>query len=223
LIGKVLHGDRVIACEDDSPLERVAELADVSRPRVLVDGMSRSWRQLHPVTPVMERKRRHELVRQGWQVFPTLAQRREPERDHVQAIEEIFTKAAGADLALQIVARGRDDPRTHGDGISPADPLDAALLEKPEQRRLQLRRQLVDVVEQGCAALGSLQQPRRVPPRARERPADVAEQLALETMISEHRTGDGDEGTTAAWAPPMDSDCHHVFADAALPCHKYRD
>src|SRR5439155_3152636 len=113
--------------------------------------------------------------------------------------------------------RGRDDARAHGDRLRPADPLEPAFLEKAEELRLQLWRQVADFVEEGRAALGCLETSGLVAPRARECSADVPEELAFQQMLGERRTGDGHEWMARAWAPAMDRRRHDVLADAALP------
>ena len=49
-----------------------------------------------------------------------LSQRWNVEREHVKPIEEVRTKAASADVLLQISIRGRDDPNINSSGLAAA-------------------------------------------------------------------------------------------------------
>ena len=108
-----------------------------------------------------------------------LAQRRDPEPDHAQPIEEVFTELALSDQGVDgNVGRG-DDPDVGRHRLGFAQRLDVSRFEKPEQLRLNAPVQLADLVQQEGAPCGAADHSRSVLARVRERPSAVAEQLAV--------------------------------------------
>ena len=81
-----------------------------------------------------------------------LAQRRHVHADDAQPVKQILAELALADAALEIGVRRRDDADV--DALRPgvADRQDLALLEKPEQLRLDVERQIADFVQEQRAA-----------------------------------------------------------------------
>ena len=94
------------------------------------------------------------------------------------------------DLLLQIAIRRGDDADVDANVRRAADPLEALLLEEPQQLGLQPRRHLADLVEEDRSAVGHLEQSFLLHARVRERAALVAEQLALEQLLRESRARD---------------------------------
>ena len=90
------------------------------------------------------------------------------------------------DQLLEVAVRRGDDPHVDPDRLRAADALELLLLEHAQELRLQVERQVADLVQEERAAVGQLEAPD--PPRdgAGERAPLVAEQLALE-----QRRGDG--------------------------------
>ena len=161
-------------------LDRVLQLADVARPGVLQQRLHRLGVDLGDRRGAHRRELFEEVHRQQRDVLGPVAERRQVDPDHVQAVEEVGAEPAHLDLVLQpLVARG-DDPDVDLDRLGPADPLERARLEHAEQLRLHRRRDVADLVEEQGAAVGELEPPFLAPIGAGERAPLVAEQLALE-------------------------------------------
>ena len=64
-----------------------------------------------------------------------------------QPVVEVVAEAAPADVALQIAQRHRDDAHAHRDLARAPDPPQPPGLEHAQQLRLQVERQLPDLVE----------------------------------------------------------------------------
>src|SRR5262249_60340009 len=156
------------------------------------------------------------------QVLEAVTQRGQPERDHVQAEEEVLAEAPGTSLRLQVPVGGRDDAGVHLERFSATHPLEAALLEEAQQLRLQLGRQLADLVEEQAAAPRGLQAAGPVLPGAGERTAHVPEELALQQVLRERGARDGDERAAATRAPAVDSAGEDVLAGPALARQQQR-
>src|SRR5690606_18742752 len=83
-----------------------------------------------------------EVIDEEGDVLGALAQRRQPDLDHVQSIEEVFTEAALADHALELAVGGGDDADIDGQLAGAADGADELLLQDPQEAGLHLLRHL---------------------------------------------------------------------------------
>jgi len=138
---------------------------------------------------------------------------------------QVGPEPALLDQAHQLDRRGRDHAHVDLDVLGPADRSDLPGLEDPEQRGLERERHLGDLVEQQGPAVRRPEQPRVVGHGARERPADVPEQIAREQRLGERAAVDPDERSGAA-AALVDQARHDLLAgpglardhDAVLAC-----
>ncbi len=99
------------------------------------------------------------------------------DRQHIQAIVEIFPQPAGGDGCLQGDVGGRDDTHIRLDRLASADPQDLSLLQETEQQHLQIGRHVSDLVEKQGAVLGVFDMPALCRSRTGEGPFFVTEQL----------------------------------------------
>ena len=113
-------------------------------------------------------------------VAAPFAQRRQRDRKHVQAVVEIAPEAPAPHLLGQIAVGRRDDADVDVDRARTAEAFDLPFLEHAQQPRLQLERQLADLVEEDRAAVRQLEPADLAGVRAGEGAALVAEQLALD-------------------------------------------
>ena len=90
-------------------------------------------------------------------VGAALAQRRQPDRRDVEAIEQILAEHALADQLRQVAVRRRDDADIGADRRAAADRGVFALLQHAQQPGLRLERHVADLVEKQRAALGLLE------------------------------------------------------------------
>ena len=98
-----------------------------------------------------------EVLHQQRDVVAPLAQRRQLHRNHVEPVEQILAERAVRDHPVEIgVGRG-DDPHVDLDGVRVADPLELALLQHPQQLRLQRRAHRPDLVEEERALVRLLE------------------------------------------------------------------
>ena len=94
---------------DSQPFDNIVELADVSRPVVVVkDG--KGCRVDSPnTTPALLFGSFQENQENRLDVFEPFAQRRNPELVHIQPIVEIEAETTGLDVGQQILIGGGDD------------------------------------------------------------------------------------------------------------------
>src|SRR5262249_9313336 len=155
-------------------------LADVARPVPVLQHLERVRRDLRNWTPHPLRQPVGEVPGEYRDVVLSLAQRRNADREDVQAIEEIAPERSLLDHGPQLPAGGGDDPDIGVPRPRAAEPFELALLQHPQQLRLNLERQIADLVEEQRAAVGELEASDLAGVGAGERALVVAEQLALE-------------------------------------------
>src|SRR5262249_5763255 len=108
------------------------------------------------------------------------------------------------------------------DRLGPSETLELLLLEHAQQLRLQLERDLANLVEEQRPAVRHLEAPDLLRDGARECAALVAEELAFEESCRNGRAVDLHEGTLAALAALVDGACHELLARAGLAEDEYR-
>ena len=130
-------------------------------------------------------------------VLAALAQRRQVDRDDVEAVEEVLAHRPLRHRRLEVAVGGGDEPHVGLDVLRVADAPDLALLDGPQELDLQQRRDLGDLVEEQRAAVGRGEEAHLVGDRAGERSLHVAEQLGLHQALGDRPAVDGDERLVA--------------------------
>src|SRR5262245_3503766 len=110
----------------------------------------------------------HEMSEQLGNVVPTIAQRRQHDREHTKTIKQIEPEAAFGDFPLQIAVGGRDHPDVDAARDIVAHALELAFLQHAQQLRLEIERDLSDLVEKQRTAIGELKAADAVADRAGE-------------------------------------------------------
>ena len=98
-----------------------------------------------------------EVVDEEGNVIEPFAQRRDANREDVQAIEEVGTERAAFHEILEILVRGGN--HAHVDCVRTAtapQPFDLVFLQRAQQLGLQFERQITNLVEEQRAAVGGL-------------------------------------------------------------------
>src|SRR5262245_21995442 len=95
----------------------------------------------------------------GGHILPALAKSRQHNRKHIQSIEQIPPELTGAHVFHQVAIGGGDDSDVDPRRPWTAKPIDLPFLKHTQQLRLQLERQLADLVEENRPAVGDLKAP----------------------------------------------------------------
>ena len=133
------------------------------------------------------------MVREQAHVPRPLAEGRQRDRDHVDAVEEIVTKLALPDELGRVAIRRGHETDVHVEELGSPDATDLPFLEGPEELGLERLGQLPDLVEKEGAPVRDLDHPGLGPIRTGERAALVTEQLGLEQRIGQCGAVDGNE------------------------------
>src|SRR5262249_61891438 len=99
---------------------------------------------------------------------------------HVEAIEQVGPELLLLDERREVPVGGRDQPRVGAKRAPAAQPLELALLEHPQELRLELEGNLAHFVQEARYAVGQLEAAVALRDGAGERAFLVAEQLAFQ-------------------------------------------
>src|SRR5690242_20661366 len=179
---EVLREQHLAVGKDQGALDHVPQLADVAWPMPRREALDDSW--IDPLHALLELavEELAKMVGQQRNRACDLAQRRERARHDADPVVEILAELPRAHVRLEIPVRRRDEAEVDLDLLRAADATEAARLEHVQELRLELRRQLADLVEKECPAVRDLDQSALALARIRERAALIAEQLCLQQM-----------------------------------------
>ena len=113
--------------------------------------------------------------------------------DDVQPVVEVLAERALRDHLREIAMARCDHASVERERLAIADAFERALLQDAQELRLQLERNLADLVEEQRALAGELESAGAIADRAGERSFDMAEQLALEQGRCERGAANRDE------------------------------
>src|SRR5881409_3350867 len=136
--------------------------------------------------------------------------------EDVQAVVEVFAEALLLDQPSEVAVRRGDQADVDLDRPGAADTLELLLLEDPEELRLELERDLADLVEEERAAMGHLEASDLLGDGPGERAALVAKELALQETRRDGGAIDLDEGSLTAAASVVDSAGDQFLPGAGL-------
>src|SRR5215471_446205 len=155
--------------------------------------ISRARRQREPPYASGPSDVLEETLGQEHDITVSIAERRNANVEHVDAVIEIRAKRALLDRLVQIAIGSDDHANVGADDARAAETLELALLQDAQQLGLGRQRQLGDLVEEQHATSGQLDLPRLRLLCARESPALESEELRLDQLIRQRRAVDGDE------------------------------
>ena len=181
---------------------------------------ARRERQIAP--PLPPREEAQVMAGQRQDVFAPLAQRRQGQRDDVQAKEQVFAEPAGAHLVLQRAVGGGDHAHVGPAFLGFAQPLVGAVVEEAQQPGLGVGGQIAPPRrETACRPRPPRPCRPRRPTAPGERPLAMAEQRAAHQVARQHRAVDGDEGPAGPAALRCEPPRQHVLAGAALAAQQH--
>src|SRR5207253_6902046 len=128
----------------------------------------------------------------------------------------VGAKLSRLDQLLQRPVRGGDDPDVAPDRLRAADPLELLLLEHAKQLRLEVQRQVADLVEEEGAAVRELEAADPARDGTGEGAALVAEELALQQAGGDGGAVELDERASAPGAQRVDQAADQLLARARL-------
>ena len=162
--------------------------------------------------------RGEEVLREQGDVLRPVAQRGHLDRDHAEAVIQVFPQRARFDGLLGVTVGGGDEAHVHYRVVRfAAHPAHHAVLNNAQQLRLDRLRHLDQLVQEQRAAVRRLEQAGLVSHRPGERALAVAEHLRFEQPLGEGGAVDRHERPAGAPTVMVDELRDHLLAAAAFP------
>src|SRR5262245_37892137 len=99
--------------EQHGALDRIAKLADIARPLILLEQRRRSWREAADVAFELSIEHVDVIGGQERDIAPPLAEWRQCNRHDLKAVKQVLTKLAVRHLLFEVAVRGGDDADVH--------------------------------------------------------------------------------------------------------------
>src|SRR6266849_4356502 len=135
----------------------MVQLAHVSGPSILMEGLERGWIERGNVLAVALRVAVKEMVRKKIDVIAAVAQRRQVNLDGVQAEEEVLTKPAGSRLRVDVCVGRCQNPHVHAACGRGANALEVPSFQNAQKFRLQVQRDVGNFVQEQRAAVSEFE------------------------------------------------------------------
>ena len=128
------------------PLDRVLQLPDVPGPGMTAQSVQRRVGDPHRRPAHGLREAAQEVLGQRRDVFGTLAQRRDRDREHVQAPVEVLPELPLPHQGLEVTVRGGHHPEVHRHWRGPSQPRHHLVFQHAQQLHLHLGADLAHLV-----------------------------------------------------------------------------
>src|SRR4029450_8602684 len=179
--------------ENRGPLQDVAKLSNVPGPVVLEKRLSCLARQTSGGPPERRANLLQGYIAQRHDIRGTFAQRRNPDVEDAEAVEQVLAKLAALDGFPQVAVGRGDHPDVRLEKARPPQPLELALLQDAQELGLCGQTHPPALVEEQHAAGSEFHLPGLCLLRAGERAALVSKQLRLEQLLRQRRAVQGHE------------------------------
>jgi len=201
---------------DSQTLHQIFQLADVARPVVPLQKGQQPGTE-GEVLLILPAEAGQELVGQGEDILPPLAQRRNVNADDIEPVEEVRAEEAPLDGLLQIPVGGHQQAEVQLDALVAGEALNGFLLNELEELGLDVGGELADFVQEEGAVVGQLD---LADLAGAGGPGEgallIAEELRLDEVFVEHGAVDLDEGPLGPAAHGVNGLGHGAFPHAGL-------
>ena len=120
---------------------------------------------------------------QNRHLFPPVSQRWNMNPYYVQAVKQILSEATVINRSFQIRVGRRQHAHVYPHRLGLADRLDLRLLEKAHELRMNLEREIADLIEKERSAIGGPYDPGVIRGRSGKRASAVPEELTIDDLF----------------------------------------
>src|SRR5450830_213959 len=180
---KVVGVENAAVTHEDGPLDAVLQLANVPRPVIAHEDVDRRRRDTPHVLAMPRRVLLDEVVRQEGDVGAPVAQGRQEDREHVEAVEKILAEAPLRHRGFEVPVRRGHEADVDRNRMKAAEPFELPLLQDAQELHLGRDGQISHLVQKERPLVGELEAPFLLGPRVRESARLVAEELGLDQAL----------------------------------------
>ena len=206
--------------QQHSAFDQVFQFANVSWPRVgnqSVHGVGGNVqnRFVHAAAEFL-----NEVTHKQRNIFATIAQCRNLNRENVQTIVKVAAKRAVRHQPTQIGVRRCNDANIHANRPRRAQPFELLLLQHAQQLRLQLQGNVAYLVQKNCPFVGQFETPDFLADRSGKRAPFVAEKFAFQQAGRNRRAIHFYKGSFAPRAQIMNRPCDQFLSGPGFAQHQ---
>ena len=217
---KVMRLDAGLRANNDQPLDKISQFADISRPGIANKNFGSGIAELTQFLSVGGTEFPQEIPGQRGDVLLAVAQSRHVKGNHVQAVEKILAKCSARNFLLQVFVRCGDDAHVDAQGFVGAHALEALFLKHAQNFRLRAQAHVADFIEKERTAVGFLKFADFVFCRTGKAALDVAEELRFDQLLGNRGAINFHERAFAAKARGMQGARNKFLARAAFTIDK---
>src|SRR5258708_17849633 len=163
--------------DNQRSFNQILQLTNVSRPWIGQQPIHCCFLYSADLLSRFPRETINEEFDQHRDVLLAFAQRRNLNRKHVEAIEEVAAKCAGSNSILQVTIGGSNHPHISSNEPIAPDPLKFTLLQNPQKGNLSLHRKVTDLIQEDRAPIRQFEAAQAPLLCPGERPLFMAEHL----------------------------------------------
>ena len=207
---------------DNCALDDIAQLSNVSRPRVSSEGIETVLAHTLDSFLVFPIEFLDEVPDEQRQILEPVAQRRQLDGVNVKTVVKVLAQSPLANRLMQRTIGCGEDAYVDRQLFACAETENFLFFENTEQFGLHLRPHLGDLVEQKAAAVRPLEASLPAAISARKGPAFVAEQFAFDQAFRDCRAIDCDVRSVLPRRSVVDRACGQLFPGTALASNDHR-
>src|SRR5439155_7049763 len=190
---QVVRLDANLRTDDDEPLDEVAQLADITGPRIAEKNFESAFAEFASFFSVSGAEFVQKMAGQDRNVCGAVAERGNEERNDIETIKEILAKPAVQDFLFEIFVGGGDDADVDTTGLVRPDRFEALLFEYTQHFGLRAETHIADFVEKESPTVRLLKLAYFVVACAGEAALDMAEKFRLNEFFGNRRAIDFNE------------------------------
>src|SRR5579863_7058645 len=180
--------------DDHEAFDEILQFANVARPGIAPQHFDRRRAEFFWPLAVFAAEIREKVRGENGNIFRTLAESRNVEGNHVEAVEQVLAEKVARDFLFEFFVGCGDYAHVDGDRLARSNRLDALLLKDAKNLGLRLEAHVAHFVEEEAAAVGLLELADLVLARAGEAAFAVPEQLRFDQLFGNCGAIHFDEG-----------------------------
>jgi hypothetical protein len=219
---QVLPLDHLAPAEHDQALDDVLDLSHVAGPGIVHQGIDDVRSEPLHATLHAPGILAQEVLGESRDVLAALPERRQVDRDDVQAVVEVAPEAPAVHRLLEVAVRGGEEARVGLESDLASHALEGPFLEDAEEEKLCRWRDLPDLVEEQGTAAGQLETPLLQAGGTGEGAPFVPEELAVQDPLGVDHAVRFHEGPVPAARGLVDGPRDEALSGPAFSREKHR-
>src|SRR5216683_6086192 len=212
-----------IIFQNDVTLYEIFEFAKISGPGITYGGFHQMLGRNHGLLVEFLAVLLKEMAEEQRNFRGPLAQRRDVDGEHVQAVVQIFTEAARFHRFLNLHVGCGEHPDIHINQLASAQARKLVILQDVQKFRLQMGAHFRDFVEEDSSLRCQLKFARFGTHRAGKRALFKAEQFGFEQLARERGAIHLDEGLITSSRSHVNQARDDFFSNSAFPIDEHGD